>query len=293
MDFKPLSFDLKAQYDKYFAACPVKYCEYSFFSLWGWRDAALIELAFDDENNLCWVKSQNLIYGPVGSWRDNNINWRKIFEDNFNNNFELYDVPEDAANLIKNALSNATLSEERDQWEYVYSVNDLIKLKGSKFSHKRNRVRTFESSYEFDYMPLTPDDFKDVLNFQECWREHRDETMTDSEAASLLVEDKAVRTAIEYWDKFPLLGGMIKIDDKIIAYTIAEVLDENNLDIRFEKAFGEYAGSYQAINNFFLRDQGAKFKWVNREEDMGELGLREAKLSYNPEFMLKKYRIKI
>ena len=291
LEFKPLSFDIKKRYDEYFTLSPVKYCEYSFFSLWGWREAAEIDLAFS--NNLCWVKSQNLIYGPVDNWRDANIDWRKIFEQDFNNHAELCDVPEDAAELMRSACGdNITLSEERDQWEYVYAVKDLIKLKGSKFAHKRNRVRTFESSYEFDYMPLTPSDFKDVLDFQERWREHRGEAMTESEAASLLIEDKAVRTAIDYWASFPLLGGIIKIDDKIIAYTIAEILDNNNLDIRFEKAFGEYAGSYQAINNFFLRDQGAKFKWVNREEDMGEQGLREAKLSYNPEFMLKKFKVK-
>ena len=59
------------------------------------------------------------------------------------------------------------------------------------------------------------------------------------------------------------------------------------------KAFAEYAGSYQAINYMFLKNQASKYEFANREEDMGEPGLREAKLSYNPVKMLKKYQMEI
>ena len=81
------------------------------------------------------------------------------------------------------------------------------------------------------------------------------------------------------------------MEDEIVAYTIAEELDAQTLDIRFEKALGEYTGSYQAINQLFLKNQGTSYTWVNREEDMGEPGLRNAKLSYNPVRMLEKYRV--
>lgn len=298
LNFKPLTWDDKERYDRYYSNCPVKCSEYSFFSLWGWREAMPVELAFTDK--LCLIKTETPaagIYGPVGNWNDEDANLDGILNFAKDNNLQLYDVPEDAANAINKAAERLNLklelTEERDQWEYVYSVQDLIKLKGSKFAHKRNRVRTFESSYEWDYLPMLPEDFNDVLIFQENWREHRDESMNASEIASLLDEDNAIRTAIEYWDKFPLLGGILKVDDKIIAYTIAEELSPEMLDIRFEKAFGEYAGSYQAINQFFLKNQGANYKCVNREEDMGEEGLRAAKLSYNPVFMVKKYKILI
>ena len=113
------------------------------------------------------------------------------------------------------------------------------------------------------------------------------------EAASLDDEDKAIRNALDKWDVFGFMGGLLRVDGKIMAYTIAEELDSENLDVRFEKAFPEYAGSYQAINFMFLKNQGAKYKFVNREEDMGEPGLREAKESYNPILMLEKYQMEI
>ena len=65
------------------------------------------------------------------------------------------------------------------------------------------------------------------------------------------------------------------------------------MDIRFEKALEDYAGSYQALNQLFLQNQGSDYAWVNREEDMGNPGLREAKLSYHPVRLLKKYRVEI
>ena len=131
------------------------------------------------------------------------------------------------------------------------------------------------------------------MDFQEKWRAHRVLTMTPDEAESLAGEDIAIQNAFDRWEDFRLSGGMLKVDGEIVAYTIAEELDGENIDIRFEKAIPEYAGSYQAINNIFLKEQCQNYTWVNREEDMGEPGLREAKMSYNPAFMLEKFQMEI
>ena len=117
--------------------------------------------------------------------------------------------------------------------------------------------------------------------------------MTEEESESLLDEDQAIRNALKTWNDFKFSGGIIKVDDRIIAYTIAEELDDKNLDVRFEKAFPEYTGSYQAINYMFMKNYGYKYEFANREEDMGEPGLREAKMSYNPVKMLEKYELEI
>ena len=106
-------------------------------------------------------------------------------------------------------------------------------------------------------------------------------------------EDRAIRRALERWDDFPFLGALLRADGTTIGYTIAEELDAETLDIRFEKASGDYTGSYQALNQLFLQNQGADYAWVNREEDMGDPGLRAAKLSYHPTRLLKKYRVEI
>ena len=62
--------------------------------------------------------------------------------------------------------------------------------------------------------------------------------------------------------------------------------------VHSEKGDKNYKGSYQAINRIFLENIGNndnRFKFVNREQDVGDLGLRKAKLSYNPVGFIEKY----
>lgn len=292
LDFHAFTWQDKDTYTPYFQASPVHYAEYSFFGLWAWLHAYPLEIAYTD-SGLCWLRSSGPlpgIFGPSGNW-DNITDWNKVLAD-FTPGTVIYDVPGKVRDILADR-EGLRFTEDRDQHEYVYSVKDLIALKGKAYAHKRNRVRAFLDGYEWDYEELTPAVFGEVMDFQEKWRVHREDTMTPDEAASLDDEDIAIRNAFEKWDVFGFMGGLLRVDGKVIAYTIAEELDPENLDARFEKAFPEYAGSYQAINYMFLKNQGAKYKFVNREEDMGEAGLREAKLSYNPILMLEKYQMEI
>ena len=292
LDFHTFTWQDKDTYTPYFQASPVHYAEYSYFSLWAWLHDYPLEVAYTDAN-ICWLRSSGPIhgiFGPVGNW-DTITDWDRVLAD-FDAGTVIYDVPRKLKDILVNR-EGLRFTEDRDQHEYVYSVKDLIALKGKAYSHKRNRVRAFLDGYEWDYEEITPAVFGEVMDFQEKWRVHREGTMTPDEAASLDGEDIAVRNAFAKWKDFGFMGGLLRVDGRIIAYTIAEELDSENLDVHFEKAFSEYAGSYQAINYMFLKNQGAGYKFVNREEDMGELGLRAAKLSYNPILMLEKYQMEI
>ena len=292
LNFQKFTWDDKDRYTQYFQASPVHYAEYSFFGLWSWLHSYPLEIAYTDYG-LCWLRSGGPlpgIFGPSGNW-DAVTDWSKVLAD-FPSGTVIYDVPHKVRDILS-GRDNLRFTEDRDQHEYVYSVKDMTALKGKAYAHKRNRVRAFLDGYEWDYEELTPALFCEVIDFQERWRVHREDTMTPEEAESLDGEDKAIRNALDKWEEFSFSGGLLRVDGKIIAYTIAEELDPDNLDIRFEKAFPEYAGSYQAINYMFLKNHGAKYKYVNREEDMGEPGLREAKMSYNPIIMLEKYQMEI
>lgn len=290
-EFKQFTWQDKDTYTKYYQASPVHYSEYSFFCLWAWLHAYPLEATYTE--NLCWLRASGDfpgIIGPVGDWSAV-TDWDRELS-HFASGSTIYEVPAQVREILS-GHTNISFTPARDQAEYVYRVKELIALKGKTYAHKRNRVRAFLDGYEWDYDAMTPDDFSELLDFQERWRVHREDSMTPDEAASLDDEDRAIRCALDKWQDFPFAGGIIRVDQKIIAYTIAEELDSQNLDIRFEKAFGEYAGSYQAINYLFLKNYGFKYEFVNREEDMGEAGLREAKMSYNPVKMLEKFQMTI
>jgi hypothetical protein len=77
-----------------------------------------------------------------------------------------------------------------------------------------------------------------------------------------------------------------------VAYTQGEVLGKSNsFGIHFEKANMHYKGAFQFINQAYAEHISRTYNIINREQDMGDEGLRQAKLSYRPSGFVKKYKI--
>ena len=86
-----------------------------------------------------------------------------------------------------------------------------------------------------------------------------------------------------------LMGGILKIDGEIVAFTIGEAINEDTFVVHIEKAFAEVEGAYTMINQQFVEHELlGKYQYVNREDDVGMEGLRKAKMSYHPVFMVEK-----
>ena len=135
---------------------------------------------------------------------------------------------------------------------------------------------------------MSIDCVEEALEMQEEWCRWR---YCDASAA-LVAENDAIVQVLECWDRLPeLMGGAIWLDGHIVAYTVAEALDDEMLVVHFEKAHTNLDGCYQAINQQFLEHDGQGYSYVNREQDLDEEGLRRAKLSYNPVGFLKKFEV--
>jgi hypothetical protein len=87
-----------------------------------------------------------------------------------------------------------------------------------------------------------------------------------------------------------LVGGLLRIDGEVVAFTIGEPLNSTTFVVHVEKAYSEIQGAYPMINQQFVIHECEDYEYVNREEDLGEEGLRKAKMSYYPEIILDKYR---
>lgn len=197
-------------------------------------------------------------------------------------------VTEEQKEILENAMpARFCYSSDAGDSDYIYLRSELASLSGKAFHKKKNHFSKFVRTYpDYKYYEIGACNIYDAQKVADAWYyEH-----LQDEDASQLAEYKAIKEALENFEELGLIGGIIYVNDSPCAMTIASKINENTVDVHFEKAVGEYAlnGGYAAINKLFSEKLDG-VTWLNREEDIGIEGLRKAKLSYRPKIMLKKY----
>ena len=197
-------------------------------------------------------------------------------------------VTEEQKEVLENAMpTRFCYSSDAGDSDYIYLRSELASLSGKAFHKKKNHFSKFVRTYpDYKYYEIGACNIYDAQKVADAWYyEH-----LQDEDASQLAEYKAIKEALENFEELGLIGGIIYVNDSPCAMTIASKINENTVDVHFEKAVGEYAlnGGYAAINKLFSEKLDG-VTWLNREEDIEIEGLRKAKLSYRPKIMLKKY----
>ncbi|WP_029897086.1 DUF2156 domain-containing protein [Desulfohalovibrio reitneri] len=285
MDFEPVSLDLQDEYRRRFEATPARASDYSFINLWGWCEVYGLTWRFDDE--LVWIRQEHpepALWAPVGPW--DKVDWSAYPLPDVAP--KLIRVPEELCETWLRARDGVTIKDARDHWDYVYRVDDLRNLPGKRYKKKRDLLEQFKADYDWDYRPLSPECVEEVLDMQLEWCRWRDRESD----TTLQGENEAIRRTLTDWDRLKgITGGALRVDNRIVAYTVADALAGDPLVVHFEKGHTRIEGVYQAINQMFLEDQGKDYAYVNREQDLGDPGLRRAKLSYDPSHFVKKFEV--
>ena len=290
LNFEPISLKKQSDYLEYFEKCPQKASDYSFANLWGWAKEYGLDWAWTDK--LVWIRQsipETQYWAPVGSW--DTVNWRSGLDEFIGKKASFIRLPEKLLlNWKENIGERIVIEEERGSWDYVYSIPELIELKGKSFHKKKNMLNQFKKNYDFQFISFDAEAIHMALAMQEDWC-----TWRDCEASEVLAaENSAISRVLNNWEKIGgLIGGALMVDETMAAYTIAESLSEDMLLIHFEKGNTDFKGVYQAINQLFLQHSGKNHEMVNREQDLDDEGLRKAKLSYHPVEFIKKYRINL
>ena len=177
----------------------------------------------------------------------------------------------------------------RDHFDYIYRSADLIELVGGKYHAQRNHINSLGRSYRYRYEPLREEYLSACLYLCARWCQVKkcDEDM------SLLGEWEAIGAVLANYQALGLQGGVILIDDRVQAFSCGELLSKDTAVIHLEKADPELRSLYAVINQQFTREVWAGVPFINREQDLGERGLRKAKLSYQPHHFVEKFRIRL
>lgn len=175
-----------------------------------------------------------------------------------------------------------------DWSDYLYNREELATLSGRKFNKKRNHVNKFYKTYtDIHYSPITPENINDIKSFFFEFKES-----IQKESPYFAFEEAMVDKVLEHFIQLGFIGGMLTIKNQIVAFSIGEIINDT-LFVHIEKADRSYAGAYEIINMLFAQNasQSATVDYINREEDVGDEGIRRAKQSYNPIKLLKKFNI--
>jgi hypothetical protein len=177
--------------------------------------------------------------------------------------------------------SGYTIEEDRDNFDYLYLREKLANLDGKKLHKKRNLVNSFVNNYTFHGKTLWSENIPDAIKVLDGWREVRG-----------MIEDDydATREALNLYEELGLRGSIVYTDGEAAGFTIGEELKAGtSFAIHFEKALEKYKGIYQFMNKCFASILSEKYETINREQDLGDEGLRQAKESYKPIGFVKKY----
>lgn len=185
------------------------------------------------------------------------------------------------------SVHSAQIEEKRDSFDYLYLREELALLPGSRFHKKKNRIHYFTSRHDYTVELLTNTHVIGCLSLLNRWHH----SSRDESGRSLLLEVEATSEALHSAGILGLSGIVILVDGEVAAFAIGEQLNKETAVCHFEKADPFSEGLYQLVNREFAKMLFQECRYLNREQDLGEMGLRSAKLSYHPVELVKKYLI--
>jgi len=289
LSFEPVNLSRQSEYLEFLRSCPTQPSDYSFVNLWCWSQFYGLEWAFS--GGLVWIRQtqpEEHYWAPVGAWESADL--QESIARYVSRGLSMIRVPETLMQILVDRMGNRIrVDESRGHWDYLYSLPELMALKGNRFHKKKNLLNQFKKKYAYQYLSFDEKRVEMALGMQENWC-----TWRDCEAEeSLDAENRAIARVLHNWKAFENLeGGAVMVDGEMAAYTIGERLSRDILLIHFEKGSPGYKGIYQAINQLFLAHVQGAFQLVNREQDLDNEGMRKAKMSYHPVDFIKKYALR-
>jgi uncharacterized protein len=283
-DFKPVKLEEPEPLSGFLEKHPQSLSGYTFATLIAWQGYFKYGWALADPDTLllsCWLEpdQRRQLLQPVGTL--SNAISEKILSGAavLPYPLKIMGVSETFAQRYSDFSNAFTIREDRAVSNYLYSAESLSQLSGRKYSKKRNLLSQATGLYQWEVEPLTgskTDSCFEVLKSIEHEEHPQMEGMLARELAALYC-------TLQHFDELRQEGLLIKVDGRPVAFTIFETINPTTAAIHFERALRSYKGLYQVINwetAKLLKSKG--FQFINREEDLGDAGLRDAKLSYHP-----------
>lgn len=277
----------------YFRQYPSRSCERTFVNVYLWSRHYHVTFAIVENTLVFQSEGEEIAYSyPLGEPEDvkRAIEFLRVYVKERQIPFVLYNVTEvQFEQLDAWYPGEFQIEYNRDIADYVYESEKLATLSGKKLHAKRNHINKFKSTFEhWRYERITQDNVEECFQMALRWRNENNCEENHEKNAEMCVTLNSLRLL----DELDLIGGLLRINGEVVAFTIGEPICEDTFVVHIEKAYADIQGAYPMINQQFVEHECKQYKYINREEDTGAEGLRKAKLSYRPAFLVEKGMVK-
>ncbi|MDR0568582.1 MAG: phosphatidylglycerol lysyltransferase domain-containing protein [Spirochaetaceae bacterium] len=277
-EFEPIALALKPDIQPLLYRLTDGVSEYTFANLYLFRKRYQYRVSIDGD---CLIIAGNrdgkrFFITPGG------VPGRETLVSLFEQNDYWKGIPDSVFAPRKNLLAEwgVQIAEDRDNFDYLYLRTDLAELPGKKYHKKRNLVNAFLSAYACEIQPLAEEAVPQALAVLDRWRRDKGE---DGDYAP-------AKEALELFTALDMRGVLYYIRGKPAGWCLGETLVQGRMfAVHFEKGIDEYKGIYQYMNQTFAASLEAEITHINREQDLGDEGLRQAKMTYRPSGFVRKY----
>ena len=286
LDFHPVTVADKALFERLVTVSECRNCDMSFANIFCWQDTYNSQIALYEGFLLIRFtteRGQNAYMQPIGEGdRLAVINALAADATQIGEPLRLFGLDRDWSEFLSATFGNqfaiCNVSEHSD---YIYLCSDLATLSGRKYQPKRNFINRFVSRYSYRFERINDHNLKECIAINNLWLSQR--------GGGKSAEQMAVARAFANLNTLSLEGWILYADNTPCAFAIGSPINHDTFCIHIEKVDTTFDGAGAMINNLVAVELNARFKYINREDDLGIEGLRRAKQSYHPVEMLSKY----
>ncbi|NMB70335.1 DUF2156 domain-containing protein [candidate division WWE3 bacterium] len=227
--------------------------------------------------------NEGYVYSILGTTQiDNSIN--TLFQEGIE---VLSMTPEVCINSIENP-DTFEIQEDKDSFDYIINTHEFTKLSDKNIRKKINKFINSNTNLETKIIDLSNrDQIETIINLNSTWGMSK-----DFSKAKIDEDFVSINSFINISDKINSLAVGIYINDKLVGFTLNELLNEKWAMGHFGKSINDlkYCSLYcEYATEKELASRGIDF--INIQQDAGLPGLRETKSGYHPAYYLKKYKI--
>lgn len=269
MIFRDITLKDMTAFEGYKSICS----DYVFSGLYMYKD--LFKLKISDCNGTIIIRSDNgapSFYMPLG---DTEKGISTVLEYCSSNGVSpiFTKIPRDYLSIFNDF--NLRIEEDRDSFDYIYENADFLEFKGKHFRNQRNNLY----SYLRNFSPTFSEDIKSYV--EQC------KACTARHYNAVNVLDPTLKM-LDNIDTFSLKGGVVLHGQDVAAFCLYEKISHDTVVSHVEITDNSHRGLHTYLINELAKRMDEKY--VNKEDDMGQPGLRRFKEGYNPRDMIKKYK---